>query len=136
MLDTNVVSEFARDSINPGVFEWLAHGDEREMAISVVSIGEIEKGIAWMPQGKRQRALQVWLERRLLPRFQARVLPLELVDLRLWGQMVGAALKAGTPLPQIDALIAAVAIQRDLTLVTRNTDDFKRTGVTLINPWR
>ncbi|WP_295392208.1 PIN domain-containing protein [uncultured Thiodictyon sp.] len=76
LLDTNVISEFAKDQINAGLMEWLAHGDERAMAISVVSIGEM------------------------------------------------------------DTLIAAVAISHDLTLVTRNTDDFKRTGVRLINPWR
>jgi predicted nucleic acid-binding protein len=136
LLDTNVISEFAKDQINSGLLEWLAHGDERAMAISVVSIGEIEKGIAWMPHGKRRLVLQAWLETRLLPRFQDRILPLNTQDLRLWGQLVGAALKAGAPLPQMDTLIAAVAIHHNLTLVTRNTDDFKRTGVRLINPWR
>jgi toxin FitB len=136
LLDTNVVSEFAKEQVNPGVLDWLAHGDEREMGISVVTIGEIEKGIAWMPRGKRQRNLESWLESALLPRFHGRILPLEVEDLRRWGRMVGSALRAGVPLPQVDALIAAVALNRGLTLVTRNTDDFQRTGVKLLNPWR
>jgi predicted nucleic acid-binding protein len=134
--DTNLVSEFAKELVNSGVLEWLAHGDEKEMAISVVTIGEIEKGIAWMPRGKRQRDLEVWLESALLPRFHGRILPLEVEDLRRWGQIVGSALRAGAPLPQMDVLIAAVALNRDLILVTRNTDDFKRIGVKLLNPWR
>jgi predicted nucleic acid-binding protein len=136
LLDTNLVSEFAKELVNSGVLEWLAHGDEKEMAISVVTIGEIEKGIAWMPRGKRQRDLEVWLESALLPRFHGRILPLEVEDLRRWGQIVGSALRAGAPLPQMDVLIAAVALNRDLILVTRNTDDFKRIGVKLLNPWR
>jgi len=136
LLDTNVVSEFAKEQVNPGVLDWLGQGDEREMAISVITIGEIEKGIAWMPRGRRQRDLERWLESALLPRFRGRLLSLDVADLRRWGQMVGTALRAGTPLPQMDALIAAVAINRDLTLVTRNTDDFRRTGVKLLNPWR
>jgi predicted nucleic acid-binding protein len=135
LLDTNVVSEFAKDEVNPGIVRWLSHGDEQAMVISVVTIGEIEKGIAWMPQGKRQRALEVWLQSSLVPRFRERILPLELEDLQRWGRMIGSALKAGTPLPQMDTLIAAVALNRDLILVTRNTDDFMRTGVKLLNPW-
>lgn len=136
LLDTNVVSEFAKEQINPGVLEWLAQGDERTMLISVVTIGEIEKGIAWMPDGKRRRALEMWLESALLPRFEGRILALDVQDFRRWGQMIGAGLRAGTPLPQMDTLIASVALNRDLTLVTRNTADFQRTGVKLLNPWR
>ena len=136
LLDTNVVSEFVKEQVNPGVSEWLAQGDERTMVISVVTIGEIEKGIAWMPDGKRRQALQAWLESALLPRFQGRILALEVQDFRRWGHLIGNALRAGAPLPQMDTLIASVALNRDLTLVTRNTGDFKRTGVKLLNPWR
>jgi toxin FitB len=136
LLDTNVVSEFAKEQVNPGVLDWLAHGDEREMAISVVTVGEIEKGIAWMPRGKRQRKLESWLESALLPRFHGRILPLEVADLRRWGQMVGSALRAGAPLPQMDALIAAVGLNRGMILVTRNTADFERTGIEMLNPWQ
>ena len=136
LLDTNVVSEFAKEQINPGVLEWLAQGDERTMFISVVTIGEIEKGITWMPDGKRRRALEMWLESALLPRFEGRILALDVQDFRRWGQLIGAGLRAGTPLPQMDTLIASVALNRDLILVTRNTADFQRTGVKLLNPWR
>ena len=135
LLDTDVVSEFASERINPGLLEWLAQGDEREMAISVVTVGEIEKGIAWMPDGKRRRALEVWLDAGLLPRFQGRILVSDIPDLRRWGQMIGSAQRAGSPLPQVDTLIAAVALNRDLTVVARNTDDFRRTGVRLLSPW-
>lgn len=135
LLDTNVVSEFTRGVPNPGVRAWLAAVDEADTALCVVTVGEIENGIAAMPPGKRRQRLSDWLEQSLLPRFGARLLPLELADLRLWGRLVGEGLRTGRPLPQVDALIAAVAINHGLTLVTRNAGDFQRMPVNICNPW-
>ncbi len=135
LLDTNVLSEFAKPKVNPGLFDWMQQSDETRMAISIVSVGEIQKGISRMPDGRRQTDLQAWLDQHLVPRFQQRILPLDLNDMRRWGRMMGAASKAGETLPAIDALLAAVALNRRLILVSRNTRDFERTGVTLLNPW-
>lgn len=68
LLDTNVVAEFAKEQVNPGALDWLGQGDEREIAISVITIGEIKKGMAWLPNGRRQRDPERWLESALLPR--------------------------------------------------------------------
>jgi toxin FitB len=135
LLDTNVLSEFAKPRVNPGLLDWMQHSDETGMAISVVSVGEIQKGISRMPEGRRQTDLQAWLDQHLVPRFQQRILALDLNDMQRWGRMMGTAIKQGGTLPAIDALLAAVALNRRLILVTRNARDFERTGVNLLNPW-
>ena len=105
------------------------------MAISVVSVGEMQKGISRMPRGKLQHDLQTWLDSRLVPRFGIRVLPLAASDLQRWGRLLGEAAKSGESLSPVDTLLAAVALNRDLILVTRNTGDFALTGVRIIDPW-
>lgn len=135
LLDTNVLSEFAKPKVNPGLFDWMQHSDETRMAISVVSVGEIQKGLSRMPEGRRQTDLQAWLDQYLVPRFQQRILAIDLNDMQRWGRMMGAAIKKGETLPAVDSLLAAVALNRGLILVTRNTRDFERTGVTLLDPW-
>nr|WP_276570170.1 type II toxin-antitoxin system VapC family toxin [Thiocystis violacea] len=135
MLDTNVLSEFTKPRVNPGLFDWMQHSDETRMAISVVSVGEIQKGLSRMSEGRRQTDLQAWLDQSLVPRFQQRILALDLNDMQRWGRMMGAAIKQGETRPALDTLLAAVALNRGLILVTRNTRDFERTGVNLLNPW-
>lgn len=135
LLDTNVLSEFAKTTVDPAVISWLKRTDELQMAISVVSVGEIQKGIARMPRGKLQQDLQTWLDSRLVPRFGIRVLPLAASDLQRWGRLLGEAAKSGESLSPVDTLLAAVALNRDLIMVTRNTGDFALTGVRIIDPW-
>lgn len=135
LLDTNVLSEFAKPIADPAVLSWLRSTDELQMGLSVVSVGEIQKGVSKMPQGRRQQDLQTWLDDQLIPRFGARTLPLELPDLQRWGRLLGEAKKTGEPLPPVDTLLAASALNRDLIVVTRNTQNFLRTGVRLLDPW-
>ena len=135
MLDTNVLSEFAKPTVDPAVLSWMRATDELQMVISVVSVGEIQKGISRMTQGKRQQELQAWLDRELIPRFGVRVLSLELLDFQLWGRLLGEAMKSGDSLSPVDTMLAAVALNRDLIVITRNTGDFARTGVEIVNPW-
>lgn len=135
LLDTNVLSEFAKPTVDPAVLSWMRATDELQMVISVVSVGEIQKGTSRMTQGRRQQELQAWLDRELIPRFGVRVLSLELLDLQLWGRLLGEAMKSGDSLPPVDTMLAAVALNRDLIVVTRNTGDFGRTGVEIVNPW-
>lgn len=135
LLDTTVLSEFAKRTVDPAVIAWLQKTDELQLTISVVSLGEIQKGISSMPRGKLQQDLQTWLDSRLIPRFGLRALPLTSSDLQRWGQLLGEATKSGEPLSPVDTLLAAVALNRDLILVTRNTGDFALTGVRIIDPW-
>jgi toxin FitB len=135
LLDTNVLSEFAKPTVDPVVLSWMRTTDELQMAISVVSAGEIQKGISRMPQGRRQQELQTWLDNELIPRFGDRALPLELLDLQRWGRLLGEAKRSGNSLPPVDTLLAAAALNRGLIVFTRNTRDFARAGVEIINPW-
>jgi predicted nucleic acid-binding protein len=93
----------------------------------LISFGEIRKGIERLAVGKRRTELEQWFEERLLPVTKA-------VAAR-WGVLSAGALDKGTPLPNIDGLIAATALEHDLTLVTRNVKDFVGLEVTIANPW-
>lgn len=135
LLDTNVLSEFTKPTVNPGLLDWLRRNDEDLMAISVVSVGEIQKGISRMPDGRRRLDLQRWLDEQLIPRFEHRILPIELENMLRWGRLMGDAMTQGQPLPAVDTLLASVALDRNLILVSRNERDFARTGVDLLNPW-
>jgi len=135
LLDTNVISEFAKPVVDPAVLSWMRTTDELQMAISVISIGEIQKGISSMAQGRRRQELQTWLDGALVPRFGTRILPLGLPDLQRWVKLLGEAKQSGDLLPPVDTLLAVTALNHALSMVTRNTRDFTRTGVEIINPW-
>lgn len=131
LLDTNVISELSRPAPEAKVAQWLsAHEDE--LFLSVLTLGEIQKGISNLTDSRRRRRLASWLDHEIRPWFAGRLLP---VDERVavgWGRMQA---QAGHPLPAIDSLIAATALEHGLTLATRNTADMARTGVSLFNPW-
>lgn len=135
LLDTNVLSEFAKAAVDPAVLSWMKRTDELQITLSVISVGEIQKGISRTPQGKLQQELQTWLTNRLIPRFGIRILPLTSSDLQRWGQLLGEAERSGEPLRPVDTLLAAMALNHNLILVTRNTRNFAHTGVRIINPW-
>lgn len=103
--------------------------------MSAISLGEIQNGISRLPDGQRKGALQEWLTNDLIPRFENRILPVTLDDMLLWGRLTGQAASLGKPLPTADAMLAATARNRCLTVVTRNERDFSRMGVELVNPW-
>ncbi len=131
LLDTNVISELARPVPNPVVAQWLtAHEDE--LFLSVLTLGEIQKGISSLVDSRRRRRLANWLEREIRPWFAGHLLPVdERVAVR-WGRLQA---QARQPLPAIDSLIAATALEHGLVLATRYTQDMARTGVSLFNPW-
>jgi predicted nucleic acid-binding protein len=132
LLDTNVVSETRKRRPDAHVERWLADSDPDSHHLSVLTLGEIEKGIAIRARRDVQGSagLQAWLEGlRLL--FAERILGIDDSIARRWGRLAG-----NTDLPAIDGLIAASALVHDLTVVTRNTKDFAPSGVRLIDPWR
>jgi len=131
LLDTNVVSETRKTRPDGGVTAFLAAADAAGLFLSVLTLGELRKGV----EGKRRtdpvaaERLGVWVDD-IETMFADRVLPIDVAIARRWGE-----LSAGRSLPVIDTLIAATAISRGLTLVTRDTGDVETTGVTLVDPW-
>lgn len=135
LLDTNVIAELVKPQPNPAVVAWIDAHDELELYISVVTVGELLRGIAKHPHPARQAQLGAWVHDELVPRFGARIWPLSLDVMRTWAQITVSCERMGRPLPGMDSLIAATALHHRATLVTRNTRDFVHTGVSLYNPW-
>lgn len=135
LLDTNLLSELIRPKPEQRVVSWLERLDENLLYLSALTLGEIRKGITALAGSGRRARLEVWLETGLRPRFAGRILPVDEAVADRWGALAGWAHARGTPLPVIDGLLAATAIEHDLTLVTRNAPHVARTGVRVLNPW-
>jgi predicted nucleic acid-binding protein len=108
--------------------------NEEELFVSVISIGEILKGISLLRETPKRRALEAWLET-LQRDYSDRLLGIDLETCRLWGELTARAQKAGRVVHATDGLIAATALRHGLRVMTRNTSDFEPTGVLLLNPW-
>lgn len=135
LLDTSVVSELVRKNPHLPVLKWIGEQDETSLYLSVVTIGEIEKGIARLPASARRTRLQSWVRRDLIGRFGERLLAVDVRAATRWGAVTGESERRGVPLPVIDRLIAATASVHGLVVVTRNVADFERCGVACVNPW-
>jgi toxin FitB len=135
LLDTNVVSEWAKPRPDIGVVTWLAKADEDRVFISVVTLAELRHAIERMPAGARRERLDVWLSEQVPARFETRILPVDAEAANSWGRVMARGQVAGRPVGTMDAFIAATAECHDLTLVTRNVSDFDALGIRLINPW-
>ena len=135
LLDTCLLSELRKPEPDAGVVAWISDVNERRLFVSVLSLGEIQKGVAKLEDGRRKNNFQHWLEQDLLVRFEGRILSLDLDMLLEWGLISSAAESRGKPAPVIDALLAVTAITRNLTLVTRNVKDFASFPVKVLNPW-
>jgi predicted nucleic acid-binding protein len=134
LLDTCVLSELRRPRGSPAVRLAVDSIASEDLFVSVLSIGEIAKGIALVKDSRERRKLLAWLQ--ALERFHAdRLLPVDTETARIWGELTAAAGKAGRTLPAIDGLIAATARRHGLHVMTRNVADFAITDVMLINPW-
>lgn len=132
LIDTNVLSELRRKNPNAGVVAWIAQRPPVTLHISVLTLGEIRKGIAGLADEARRMKLADWLEADLPAFFTGRILPVDAQVADRWGRMVAAA---GRPLPAIDSLLAATALAHDLILVTRNVKDFADLPLQVISPW-
>ena len=135
LLDTCVLSELAAKLPNPAVATYVDTLPEEQVYLSVITIGEIVKGIEKLPASPRQSALQNWLEQDLLVRFQGKILPLDVDVLTERGRLAARLDRAGKPMPTMDALISATALNFELTLVTHNVADFREAGIEIANPW-
>ncbi|HYN28120.1 MAG TPA: type II toxin-antitoxin system VapC family toxin [Burkholderiales bacterium] len=135
LLDTSVISELVKAAPDNNVIEWLKRTDEASLYLSVLTIGEIEKGIAKLPESSRREKLETWVRRDLADRFRERLLAIDGTVAATWGRLAGEAEARGEPLPVIDVLIAATSLAHDLTVATRNIGDFERCGARCFNPW-
>lgn len=132
LIDTNVLSELKRKQPDSKVVAWLQERPRQSLYLSVLTLGEIRKGLERVEDASRRQSLLDWLEVELPHYFVGRLLGIDAATADRWGRLMA---EAGRPLPAIDALLAATALQHDLTLVTRNTKDFAGLAVRLINPW-
>ena len=135
LLDTNCISELVRVHPEPRVMEWMDSADEGLLYLSVLTLGEIRKGLAALAQGRRRTRLETWLEVELRARFSGRVLPIDEVIADRWGLLAAQAKRNGIVLPIVDALLAATALHYNLTVVSRNASDFTSSQVPVVNPW-
>jgi predicted nucleic acid-binding protein len=135
LLDTNIPSEMTRLVPQPSVVEWLENAEDDQLYFSVISLGEILKGITALPESQRRTQLQGWLNETLRPWLQGRILPVSEPVAERWGVLTGQCKLRGRPLKVEDGLIAATALEHGLTIVTRNTRDFEHLQVEILNPW-
>lgn len=135
LLDTNVISELIKPQPEPRVAAFVDSLDPARVFLSVITVGELRKGIEKAPPARRA-ALQSWLEGDLLARFRGQIASVSLEVMLVWGELTGRLELAGTPMPAIDSLIAAIALHGGYTLVTRNDQDFRHSGARVLNPWR
>ena len=135
LLDTCVLSDLVTKQPAPKVVEFVDSLDPDDVYLSVITIGEIVKGIEKLPNSRRKQELHAWLKEDLLARFQGKIIPIDEDVVVEWGILTARVEAAGKPMPAIDSLIAATAQANRLALVTRNVDDFSASGVELVNPW-
>ncbi len=136
LLDTCVISELVAKRPEEAVVQWIDGRDENSLYLSVITIGEIRKGIEKLPGSGRKDALIEWLRDDLIVRFSGRTVTLDVDVMLTWGELTGRLEREGKKMSAIDSLIAAIALHGRFCLVTRNEDDFHNAGVMVVNPWK
>jgi predicted nucleic acid-binding protein len=135
LLDTNIISELIAQRPNQKVLDWIDSLDPESVYLSVITLGELHKGVEKLPDSRRKQQIIEWLEEQFYLRFSDHFVPISAETMRVWGQLVARLEREGHPMPAVDSLIAASALAGNFTLVTRNTADFQHTGIALLNPW-
>lgn len=131
LVDADVLSEPTKPVPDSRAVQWLVQ-HESELAVSPIVLGELEYGILQLPAGNKRRRLQQWFSSRIT---RLRVLDLDATTAAAWAVMLARMKKRGLAMPVKDSLIAATALAHGLTVATRNTADFQKAGVPLVNPF-
>lgn len=134
LLDTCVLAEIRKPDGHPAVKAAVSNLDDREIYLSVISLGEIARGIRLLPNGKKKKSLMIWLDG-LKKNFAERILPIDHETALIWGEMTAIAQKTGEVIPGIDGLIAATALRHSLHVMTRNVRHFRASRAIIIDPW-
>jgi predicted nucleic acid-binding protein len=132
LIDTNVLSELRRKTPDERVVRWFAHRPAQSLYLSVLTLGELRKGIELLAPSARKLALLDWLEGEIPAYFSGRILPVDGQVADHWGRLLA---RAARPTPAVDGLLAACASRHGLTLVTRNVRDVRPLGVAVLDPW-
>lgn len=135
LLDTCVISELISRQPDASIVRWIDDAEETSLHLSVITVGEINRGIQRLPDSARKQQLRLWLNGPLLTRFASRILPLDAATMITWGEVLADLESRGRSLPAMDSLILATARHHSLTVVTRNVKDFVDTGADVLNPW-
>jgi toxin FitB len=135
LLDTSLISELVKNKPQRSVLDWVESCEEESLFLSVLTLGELQKGVIKLPQTKKREFLQSWISNNLTERFRGRILTVDEEVAVLWGRIQSEAEKRGKPMPAIDSLIAATGLVHHLIVVTRNSSDIEQSGVSLFNPW-
>jgi predicted nucleic acid-binding protein len=135
LLDTCVISELRAKLPDENVMKWIDGVTDERLFLSVITIGEIKRGIEKLAPSRKKQELEEWLRESLLARFRERILDIDTGVMLMWGEMFARLEKQGRKLPGLDSLVAAIALFYDMHLVTRNERDFLGTKVRIINPW-
>ncbi|HVW40025.1 MAG TPA: type II toxin-antitoxin system VapC family toxin [Amycolatopsis sp.] len=136
LLDTNAISEWVKPRPDPGVVRWFDQVDEDRTYLSVITLGELRKGVNRLTDGRRRDRLDRWLTTELLDRFSNRILLVDTAVADEWGQLLARTETAGTPIHGTDAVIAATALTHQLQIITRNVAHFQPAGIDILNPWQ
>ena len=135
LLDTNVISELVRPGPDANVLAWVRAEEETRFYLSVLTFGELRRGIEQLPRGARRERLRLWLEVDLTDRFKGRILDVDRRVSEIWGMIMARGAAASVRLPTIDTLIAATAERHGMVVATRNLRDFVFAGVAAVSPW-
>ena len=135
LLDTCVLSEIRRPRGHARVKEAVAEIDDADLYLSVLTVGEVAKGIALLRAGKKKRVLMAWLGG-LETKFLDRILAIDAETARVWGELTARAQTAGKVIPAVDGLVAATALRHGLYVMTRNTKHFEASGAMILDPWQ
>ena len=136
LLDTNVLSELRRPKPNANVVRFVSGQSIDLLFVSIVTFAEIRFGIELVADAARRMELNEWLDQKLRPMFESRVLQLSEEVMLKWRMLVEGGRKAGHTFSEPDLLIAATALHHGLTIVSRDTSDYERANVPVLNPWK